>query len=118
MCVFVILFCRIHVPEWVFRWPIYLHLISLLLNLILLLRCSHFGAFLVSAIMVIYILDVLQIGLGFAGRFLYAGELQILLIKTSPKDACEEGHKTEAYIFHPINISSTRYYPYLAIVRT
>ena len=49
----------------------------------------------------IYILDVLRIGLGFTGRFPCVADLQILLLKTSPKDASEEGHKTEAYIFHP-----------------
>ena len=38
-----------------------------------------------------YALEILRIGLGFTGRFPYAGELQILLLKTSPKQASEEG---------------------------
>ena len=38
-----------------------------------------------------YALEILRIGLGFTERFPYAGELQILLLKTSPKQASEEG---------------------------
>ena len=38
-----------------------------------------------------YALEILRIGLGFTGRFPYAGGLQILLLKTSPKQASEEG---------------------------
>ena len=38
-----------------------------------------------------YALEILRIGLGFTGRFPYAEGLQILLQKTSPKQASEEG---------------------------
>ena len=41
-----------------------------------------------------YTLDVLRIGLGFIGRFPCAGNLQFLLLKTSPKDASEKAQIT------------------------
>ena len=63
----------------------------LLLSLIYLLLGSHFEAFLIPAIVSYYTLDVLRIGLGFIGRFPCAGKLQILLLKTRPKYASEEG---------------------------
>ena len=65
-----------------------------LLSLIFLLVGSPFEAFWIPAIVSFYTLDVLRIGLGFIGRFPCAGNLQILLLKTIPKDASEEGQIT------------------------
>ena len=73
-----------------------LHLMFLLLGLNLLLLWSHFIAVLVLARTSIFISYVLRIGLGFTGPFPCAGWLQILLTKTTLKDASEEGHKTGA----------------------
>ena len=36
-------------------------------------------------------MEILRIRLRFTGRFPYAGEFQLLLLKTSPKQASEEG---------------------------
>ena len=62
------------------------------LGLIFLLLWSHFDPFLAPAVMSFYALKILRIELGFTGRFTYAGELQILLPKSSLKQVSEEGH--------------------------
>ena len=66
----------------------------LLLSLIYLILGSHFEDFLTPAIVSFCTLGVPRIGLGFIRRFTCAGNLQILLLKTSPKDASEEGQIT------------------------
>ena len=63
----------------------------LLLSLLYLLLGSHFEASMTPAIVSFNTLDVLRIDLRFTARFPCAGNLQILLLKTSPKDASEEG---------------------------
>ena len=56
-----------------------------------------------------YTLDVLRIGLGFIGRFPCAGDLQILLIKTSLKDASEEGQITTLQKTGPLRDRAPQY---------
>ena len=63
----------------------------LLLSLIYLLLGGHFEASLIPAIVSLYTLEDPRIGLGFTRRFPCPGNLQILLLKTSPKVASEEG---------------------------